>query len=389
MKLVFSDKPLPTSVTSSIFLAGPSPRRKEIKDWRPDAVKHLKKLGYTGTVFIPRWRSAFYNKSTAQSFDYDFQIEWECQARAMADRIVFWLARDIKGEMPAFVTNFELGEDLASGKVVYGRPSTAEKCSYMDKRLDMLNQVYYTDLQEMLKQTVTDLGDGAKRKNGETQVPLDIWRTKQFTQWYKALIKSGNRLDGADIKSVVRLPNGVIFSYTLKAKIWVAAENRYKENEFVFARPDISSVLPYYKDKKGKVHIALVKEFRSPVRNSEGYVIELPSGSSKDTTELAQVNAQHELEEECGLRIEDISRFVEVNTRQLMATLSSHVATLYKVKLTKAEYKQIKRAAKNGDVNGVIEDSEQTSVVMCKLSNVFKYGVDYSTLGMLFEVFNS
>ncbi len=388
MNLIFSDESLPTTQTSSIFLAGPSPRRREIKDWRTDAVTYLEKIGYTGTVFIPRFRAEFFNTTSKGKFDYNNQIEWECNARAMSDKIVFWLARDIKGEMPAFVTNFELGEDLHTGKVVYGRPITADKCSYMDKRLNMLNDKIWTSLEDMLSNTVNELGDGSFREGGEATVPLLIWKTKQFQKWYTALVNAGNRLEHASVHNVFLLPNKALFSYILKVKIWVSNENRYKQNEIVFARPDISTVIPYYMDEHKNLNIVLVQEFRSPVRNKEGYVIELPSGSAKDDTMLSKLNAQHELEEECGLHINDVSRLKEVNTRQLVSTLSSHSATVFKIQLSKEEFEQLEKSVQNKTTHGVFEDSERTTLTVSNMKDLFNYGLDYSTLGMIFEAFN-
>lgn len=41
MHLVFSDQAIPTEITKSVFLAGPSPRDKSVNDWRFEALEFL------------------------------------------------------------------------------------------------------------------------------------------------------------------------------------------------------------------------------------------------------------------------------------------------------------------------------------------------------------
>ncbi len=37
----------------SIFLAGPTPRNKEVKSWRGEALEILQRLGFDGVVYVP------------------------------------------------------------------------------------------------------------------------------------------------------------------------------------------------------------------------------------------------------------------------------------------------------------------------------------------------
>lgn len=59
MELYFSDKDLPTNFKKSLFLAGPSPRSAEVEDWRPEAVRVLRELGYEGALLISRPKQAY------------------------------------------------------------------------------------------------------------------------------------------------------------------------------------------------------------------------------------------------------------------------------------------------------------------------------------------
>jgi hypothetical protein len=392
MLLVFSDDVFPSSVTASLFLAGPSPRSTDELDWRHEALRVLEEKGFKGTIFIPVPRRRFLEGSTDRgSWNYDNQIAWECEARARADLIVFWLAREIDRSkedlgMPGFTTNFELGEDLRSGKLVYGRPSFAPKCRYMDKRVQELGLPVHDSMVALMDDAVASLGEGAHRSDGEAYVPLFIWRSEQFRTWYGSLKEAGNRLESARLGHHVRFGGKTLFSYVLWVNIWIKAEQRFKTNEFIFSRPDISSVVAYHRrESTGDLLFALVREFRSSVNNSQGFVYEAPGGSSKKAGVDPQVNAGHEMYEEVGLDIEDISRFRFVGNRQVIATLSTHRANVYAIELTEAEFAKLEQAARLQEAFGVAEDTERTYVHLVSMARLFELPVDYSTLGMLFE----
>jgi len=131
LKVNYSDEPVEKG-EQSIFLAGPTPRNGEAESWRPEAVETLRKLGYTGLVYVPERKSD-------PNYNYDEQVEWEWEALHNADAIAFWIPRDIKPElaslgMPAFTTNVEFGFHLqrAPEKVAYGRPDDSQKNRYLD-----------------------------------------------------------------------------------------------------------------------------------------------------------------------------------------------------------------------------------------------------------------
>lgn len=151
----------------------------------------------------------------------------------------------------------------------------------------------------------------------------------------------------------------------------------------MFSRRDVSCVLPYWLDLESNqlldTKVVLVKEFRSPVRNDQGYVFELPGGSAHvgDYSEIAV----EELHQETGLRV-DVSRLQQVHNRQLQATLSTHKAMLYSVRLTEAEISQAESNA--GKVFGVEKDSERTYVKVKRLRDILECeDCDWSTIGMI------
>ena len=397
MNIVFSDMPLPTEQSHSIFLEGPSPRSQDISDCRHEFIQMLSVLGFTGTLFIPTPRQRFYPSDSFENevgWTYDGQVAWEQGARAMSDVLLCWVNRRIDRNredlgMPGFTTNVEFGEDLHTGKLVYGRPDGTEKVSYLDQCVRNAGMVVHTTIAGACSEALVRLGDGAKRFGGETQVPLFIWRTKTFQAWYGNLRHAGNRLDEAKVLSHVYFGSSVapfVFSYTMKVNIWVAAEQRHKSNEIIVARPDISAVVALHRSADNILRVILVREFRSPVNNEQGMVYELPAGSCRDETVGDDENARHELHEETGLLIADASRFRQVGRRQLAATFSTHRAHVLAVELDDHEFDRL--VASQGVAfgeTGSTETGERTYVEISDVARIFELPVDYSTLGMIYE----
>lgn len=397
MNIVFSDMPLPTEQTQSIFLEGPSPRSNETHDWRYECVETLKNLGFTGTLFIPIPRQRFHPGSqfdNGASWSYDGQVAWEQSARAMSDVLLCWADRRIDRTredlgMPGFTTNVEFGEDLHSGKLVYGRPNGAEKVRYLDECAKKAGMVVHTTIASACSEALERLGTGAERVGGEVQVPLFIWRTQAFQAWYRNLQRAGNRLDGAQVLSHLcfgSLIAPLVFSYMIKVKIWVASEQRYKSNEVIVSRPDISAVVALHRSANGVLRVVLVREFRSPVNNAFGMVYEIPAGSCLDGAVNPDENARQEFHEETGLLIADASRFRTVGCRQLAATFSTHRAHVLAVELEDNEFDQLVKAqgVAFGDT-AVIESGERTYVEIIDVEKLFELPVDYATLGMVYE----
>ena len=124
MRVNFSDEVV-LKGKKSIFLAGPTPRGKEVASWRVEAVRKLEELGFDGVVFVPEY-STWVPKE-----NYEEQANWEREALTEATVILFWIPRSFP-DMPAFTTNVEFGYWLHSKKVIYGRPDGAPKTKYLD-----------------------------------------------------------------------------------------------------------------------------------------------------------------------------------------------------------------------------------------------------------------
>lgn len=135
----------------SIFLAGPTPRKKDIISWRKTAVKILRELGFDGVVYVPE------RENDQEDFDFVSQVEWETDALKAAGVIVFWIPRELP-DMPAFTTNVEFGEWYKFNKTIYGRPDYSEKNRYLDKKYFMeTKRLPFSDLTKMLKFSVDKL----------------------------------------------------------------------------------------------------------------------------------------------------------------------------------------------------------------------------------------
>lgn len=148
MKINYSDQPV-RNAEKSVFLAGPTPRRKDVQSWRPNACRYLQELGFDGIVYVPELSSG------EALFSYDNQITWEWEALEKAGIIVFWIPRDLT-IMPAFTTNVEFGYYVRDSRMVYGRPDSAEMNRYLDRlyRRHHSESVIYNDLHELCNHVV-------------------------------------------------------------------------------------------------------------------------------------------------------------------------------------------------------------------------------------------
>lgn len=150
----------------AIFLAGPTPRDKNIISWRTEALKILADQGFDGVVYIPE------NSDGSPKEDYVDQAFWEREALSSASVIAFWIPREIS-TMPAFTTNVEFGYWINRNKIIYGRPQNARKIKYLDWLYDtdysekpednlenlMKKSIVLSEKQFRLKQNTTSLED--------------------------------------------------------------------------------------------------------------------------------------------------------------------------------------------------------------------------------------
>ena len=387
MDIIYAREPFPDRVTATIFLAGPTPRSRAVPSWRPAAVEYLQARGFSGTVFVPENRDDPSLDDAEQGDLYERQVIWETVGLNRADIIVFWVPRKLD-VLPAFTTNVEFGEWYRSGKVVFGAPEDAAKVGYLKRKATSVLVPTHTSLEATLDTALRILDQGAERTGGECQVPLFVWNTDSFQKWYRGHRLVGNRLESARVEYTFRVGQNRerVFLWILHANMFIFAEGRNKTNEIVIGRPDVSATILYRLGKtRGDTEVVLVREFRSPSSTGDGFIRELPSGSSPHRMEPTLVAAE-EVREETGLII-DPRRIHYHGQKQVAGTFSPYSAHLCSYKLTEPEYRMMKGEVgkPRGDLVGT---GELTTVEIWKLRDiVLAEGIaDWSTIGMILSV---
>ena len=290
----------PAAFSRSVFLLA-----ADGADWEVEAIDALVEMGFDeGVIFVGSIET---NGSS-----------WAVRMRLLSDVIICFVpsgtsdpkARDIA--WPAL-------QWADSGKLVCG----ADSSGWLHDVLKLSQQMA---LHDTLQQTLTTawkmVAKGATREGAEREVPLMVWRTPSWDAWYTNLKAAGNRLNGAKVNWTFRVgPGGVfVLFWAVHADIWVESEKRSKANEVVISRPDIACVLAYLPGLTMlDTEIVLIKEFRSPCRNQEMFVYELPGGSSFKPNADTFQTAADELFEETGIRVPKARLEKEMN-RQAAAT---------------------------------------------------------------------
>lgn len=395
VQCVYAGEALPSTTTLTFFFAGPTPRAavgaQALRAWRQDGIAFLETLDIDCQVLIPEPRDGW-------SPDYDGQITWECDMRACADIIVFWVDRHLAswrdtfarwlprawrgvGPMPAFTTNIEFGEDLPTGRVVYGRPPQAPKNRYLDARYrEATGWEPCTTLPDTLRAAVKAAGAPAARTGAARFVPVSVWRTSTFQDWWAARHAAGHRVDAARVTRCAGspTPGASPFFWSLWAKIWIPEEDRHKENEVVFGRPDVACVVPVLTDGS-TWEMAAVEEVRVPAQTPSGRVLEWPGGSDPHgSTDMAAV-ALSELEEELGVVGVAPGRLVPVGVRQASATSLAHRIHAYALLLTYGESQELR--ARAGKVLGA-DGEERTRLVLLPVEGWESAPMDWAQLAV-------
>lgn len=407
-KIVRALEDFPREVTKSIFLLGPIPRRPDIKQlsWKAEAYQKLEEFGYDGIVFDPE----HIELPDRSSLDYDGakQIDWEIDALNRADVIVAWIPRQLP-DMPALTSNIEMGEWFKTGKMILGYPDDAERMRYIDYRCGRwLDKAYKWqvpichDLRQTLYAAIDYLGDGALRRDGEAAVPLNIWQDKTFSDWYIAQTKiCQNVLENLHVEYVYfrryescSRPQSKI--WCVRPKIRITKENRFKDNELVIGRPNMSSVLMYYDYSVGGVpadpmywEIVLIKEYRAAVMNIHGLVLELPGGSIEPLKgphylDIRIASAIREVEEEVGITL-DPSRLEDVADRQTMATLTACTNDLFTYRLNYREHADLTNKRLKRRMDQAEDNAENTGFEFHTVRDLLSKhsSIDWVNMGMI------
>ncbi len=290
--------------------------------------------------------------------------------------------------MSNIVMGVELGWLMQSGRIVLGAPLETEEISALQIYAREFHVPFYQGLPEAFREAVKRIGVGAQRHSGEAAVPLSIWRTESFQEWLRAQKKVGNRLDDAHVEWIGRVgPSGsIVFFWIMYVKVWIQDEGRYKENEWIIGRPDISSILLYmpHPTDPMETKIVLVREFRSPASNSQAKIYELPGGSTFKSGVNPYTLVVQELQEETGFTLSEDHKLRSHAPRQLNGTLSTHKCHLFSLELTPGEMSDIEEVV--GKTFGNSEDTERTTLIVMSLRELLRADyADYATIGMILQ----
>ena len=391
MKVIYYYDEPPDSYTKSIFLAGPSPRTPDIQSWRPEALRILETKGFDGVVFVPEPKPG-----DNSQYEWSKAPQWEHGMLDMADIVLFWVPRDIsvlpngESKLPGFTTNVEFGHWVNSGKAVLGHPPRAPHTAYLRFMADKFHVPTMVTLEDTVDRVLKVIGDGALRKCGEREVPLQIWRLRAFQSWYQTQKNAGNRLDGAKVEWVSRVRNKpeAIFAFALRPNVFISSENRNKINDPVVFRLDISTVLLYKREPNiMESRVVLIKEFRTAASTQDGFIWELPGGSSPFITDHLEV-ATEEVNEEVGLEVSK-DRLKYGGSRQLAGTLSAHQAHFYFSEISDDElaYLYQQKDIPHGTDYPDNPTGERAYTEICTIREIIdKNLLDWSNLGMILSV---
>jgi len=383
MQEVYYNESAPDTLEHSIFLAGPTPRSKDVKSWRGEALAILEAMGYKGVVFLPEYRG----NSVFRPEDWKTNVVWETNNLQMADVILFWVPRNLK-DTHGLTTNDEWGTWKFSGKAVFGAPDSAERITYQRYFAEeIVGLPRLNTLPATIEYVLKNKTNYVERTGAERKIPADIFVKPEFTTWYKNQLLNGNSLVDALVEWTFYVGNKkqFLFSWIIHVDVYIASEDRNKSNEFIFGRPDVATIILYSKQENPKnvrdIKIGLVREFRSPVNNKLGMVYEPPGGSAFNTTETMERIALHELQEETGLNLPRY-RLKYISTRQLMSTLSVHRSHLYAVCLTEEEFRTLEQ---DKGPHGVVEDTERTYIEIVTLGDILDNDsiCDFAAVGMI------
>lgn len=385
LTLVYAQEAPPDAFSASIFLMGSL--AEDAPSWHEEAIGALRAASYHGVVFVPVDREY-------GGHDKLDQVDWDERYLQMADHILCWTP-DGQLQLPDSLTADTWGGWKRSGKIVFGSPEQGRNGAFQRHYSYMLRVPQATTLAETVQLVLDKIGDGAWRSRGEREVPLHIWRTPSFKHWYTRLKAAGNILEHAREVTTVRARQGTqVYLWMLHVDIFVEAENRNKANEVVIGRPSTSSVVLYRhpsepnqaSDLVNGIEVVMVREFRSPVSNVDGFVYELPGGSDFNPALSPLDVAVEEVFAETGLTIHPC-RFKERNSRQALATMSVHESHLFSVELTPEEMAWIKDQQEQETVFGDGSGEERTSVWVMTVGDIREgLAFDRLTMGMVLEV---
>jgi 8-oxo-dGTP pyrophosphatase MutT (NUDIX family) len=376
MSLIRPGDNLPESWDRSLLLHWNCGMHEDWVSWRDVVLDHLERLRYRGVVFLAE--PAMLYSGGGQHLR---QLEWLERVCRMSDVILSsWSADAHSPESLHWLLSSEL---LNLQKMVLQLDErTANLMEGLDIRSLRRIHLVHSERSAVIE-VLRLLKNGAHRSGPERAIPLDIWRTAEFRNWYASQQAAGNRLKNADAVWAFRPGPGYVeplWYWALHVGVHINRENRTKVNEPVIGRPDIAATVLHSPALSVEdVEVVLVREYRAPSTGADGYVWELPSGSGTMGEDIIDVAIQ-ECREEVGIDLEP-SRLRYHGKRQLLATMSCHEAHLFSAVLSSTELNWIQ--GNRGIARGV-PPIERTFIELLTVREILARSLlDWSMLGML------
>lgn len=408
---VCAPEPVPASFSASVFLfcagwdPGPSPAPPEgdggndgkagaAPSLLAQALDHFGREGFDGVVLSP---------GDPPRAGHDPLATWQDEALRMSDVLLLCAGSAADGaELGAL-----WGEWQRTGRVVVFAPPPppgAKDPVIVRAALRTRAPVGRT-LAEAVRHAVGLLRGGVLRRGGERAVPLMLWKSPSFQSWYRALRRAGHRLDDALVEWTYRSRGGgrPPLLWAMRPRVYIPSERRHKAGEVVIGRTDVSATVLYHRprprdgapaDWRDTV-VVLVREFRSAVRNGTGFGLMLPGGSAAQASEREQDprrTALKEIIEETGLNLspeqlepvgEPGSGGQRAGDRQLMASLSSHHAHVYRAELRDEQLALLRADSAGTNPHGA-NPNERCYVTLRSVRELLADpDLDWSQLGMV------
>jgi 8-oxo-dGTP pyrophosphatase MutT (NUDIX family) len=379
---------VPAAFSASVFLAGGETSDDDSSSVAPRGapLAHALELfagkGFDGVVLSTQPRDG------ARPEAAERLLAWQEEALRLSDVLLLCLS----GSRPSLPSHdAELwGQWQRSGRVVLLAPGSAE--SPLVRAAVKGGVPVGRTLAEAVQHCMGLLRGSALRRGGERAVPLPLWRSPSFQSWYRALRRAGHRLDDAQVEWTYRSRgNGrPPLLWAMRPRIYIPTERRHKAGEVVVGRTDVSATVLYHRGGARDFRdtlVVLVREFRSAVRNGSGFGLMLPGGSSAQASEREQDprrTALKEVHEETGLLLDAAQlEAVQAGDRQLMASLSSHHAYLYRAELSDAQLAHLQADAAGSRSHGA-NPNERCYVTLRTVGSLLTdQDLDWSQLGMV------
>ncbi|WP_063781203.1 nucleoside 2-deoxyribosyltransferase domain-containing protein [Streptomyces maremycinicus] len=186
--VIRAGQPWPAHWSVSVYLCGPTPRDPLTPSWRPPTELLLREQ-WDGdgrlAVFLPEAPEGEPEPPYAQ------QIAWEEAAMHAADAILFHVPRDL-AKLPGLVTNVKWGTWHDSGRAVLDSPPEAQRNEYLLHFASALSVPVTDNLPDAVAEALRLAGPAARREGAERHIPLILWLSAEFQQWFEGLAARGD-----------------------------------------------------------------------------------------------------------------------------------------------------------------------------------------------------